>query len=263
MNLAKNESPLPAAAPPPSQGTSRFWYLLLGGVVALGGAWLWFEFAPGSGPDLAEQARRDLDRRHFKPLSGPLEALLDDPGYQAVPTQTHPLLNRPAPDFTLADTDGKAWTLSEARRSGPVVLVFYYGYHCDHCVSQLFGLDKDLEKFREFGATVVAVSGDKPEITRERFRKFGAFHFPVLSDDDNQMATRYGTFVPPPKPGEEGELLHGTFVIDEKGNIIWANRGDAPFTENRTLLVTLNRQRKGGKRNEWLNRLALNPNPGD
>jgi cytochrome oxidase Cu insertion factor (SCO1/SenC/PrrC family) len=33
-----------------------------------------------------------------------------------------------APDFTLADQNGRKVTLSEARRIGPVVLVFYRGY---------------------------------------------------------------------------------------------------------------------------------------
>ena len=33
-----------------------------------------------------------------------------------------------APDFTLADQSGQKVTLSDARRTGPVVLVFYRGY---------------------------------------------------------------------------------------------------------------------------------------
>ena len=33
-----------------------------------------------------------------------------------------------APDFTLTDQDGRKVTLSEARRTGAVVLVFYRGY---------------------------------------------------------------------------------------------------------------------------------------
>jgi len=33
-----------------------------------------------------------------------------------------------APDFTLTDQEGRKVTLSEARRIGPVVLVFYRGY---------------------------------------------------------------------------------------------------------------------------------------
>ncbi|MBU6217239.1 MAG: redoxin domain-containing protein, partial [Acidobacteria bacterium] len=192
--------------------------------------------APAPEKDLAAEARADLERRKFRPLSGPLQALLTDADYKPIPTQTHPLLGQTAPDFTLDDTDGKLWTLSEKLKDGPVVLVFYYGYNCNHCVSQLFGLNKDIEKFRELGATVVAVSADAPELTRERYKKYGAFAFPVLSDAGNKVAGAYGTFTPSKKPGEDGDLLHGTFVIDRLGRVLWANRGDGPFTENRTLL---------------------------
>jgi peroxiredoxin len=194
-------------------------------------------------PNLAQEAQADLDRRNYKPLSGPLEALLADATYKPIPTQAHPLLGQPAPDFTLSDTDGKPVSLSEKLKDGPVVLVFYYGYHCNHCVSQLFALNKDIEKFRELGVTVLAISADPSEQTRERFKQYGAFGFPVLSDPSNAVATKYGTYTPSAKQGEDGDLLHGTFVIDHSGRVVWANRGDGPFTENRTLLVVVNQTR--------------------
>lgn len=192
--------------------------------------------------DVAQEARDDLQRRNFKPLSAPLAELLADPAYVAVPTQADPLLGKPAPDFTLADVEGKAWPLADAVKDGPVVLVFYYGYHCDHCVSQLFALDKDLAKFRELGATVVAVSADPPETTRERYKQYGAFGFPVLTDPGFKVAQGYHTFAPGKAEGEDGNQLHGTFVIDRRGHVAWANRGDQPFTENRTLLIEIHRR---------------------
>lgn len=199
-------------------------------------------------PDLAQEAQADLDRRNYKPLSEPLDALLADPTYKPIPTQAHPLLGRRAPDFSLSDTDGNPVSLSEKLKSGPVVLVFYYGYHCNHCVSQLFALNKDIEKFRELGATVLSISADPSDQTRERFKQYGAFGFPVLSDPSNAVAAKYGTYTPSVKPGEDGDLLHGTFVIDCEGRVLWANRGDEPFTENRTLMVELQRGRPPGIR---------------
>jgi peroxiredoxin len=122
-------------------------------------------------------------------------------------------------------------------KNGPVILVFYYGYYCNHCVSQLFALDKDLEKFRELGVTVVAVSADSPERTRERFKQYGSFSFPVLSDPGNKVAEQFETYVRNVKDGKGGDQLHGTFVITRKGAIAWTHRGDGPFTGNRTLLI--------------------------
>ncbi len=192
--------------------------------------------APTPTSDIAQEARDDLTQRNFTPLSASLESLLNDPAYEPVPTQAHTLLLQSAPAFKLTDVDGKEWTLAQQLRDGPVVLVFYYGYHCNHCVSQLFALDKDIDKFRELGVTVVSVSADAPELTRERFKQYGAFKFPVLSDPKNKIAQQYEVYVPNSKPDQEGSLVHGTFVITRQGKIAWAQCGAEPFTEHRTLL---------------------------
>jgi peroxiredoxin len=85
----------------------------------------------------------------------------------------------------------------------------------------------------------LAISADPVEETQERFRMYGTFDFPVLSDPSNSVATQYGTYMPAVKAGEDGNLMHGTFVINKNGHVVWANRGDGPFTENRTLLVEI------------------------
>lgn len=213
------------------------------GCVLLGTACLVYALqqkpTPTPEPDLAAEAEADLATRNFRPLSGDLQALLDDSAYKSVPTQAHPHLGQLAPDFTLPDTNDTPTNLKDMLAKGPVVVVFYYGYYCNHCVSQLFALHKDEAKFRELGATIIAISADPPKDTRERFQKYGDFAFPVLSDTANNVATKYGTYTPSKKPKEDGELMHGTFVISKTGRIVWTNRGDSPFTDNRTLLREL------------------------
>lgn len=217
-------------------------FLLVGGVLAFSAIrHRQVESAPEPEPDLAQQAIEHLDQRKYRPLSASLDALVSDSRYKPVPTQTHPLLGQPAPDFTLPDTEGTSRHLAEEWKQRPLVLVFYYGYACDHCVSQLFALNKDLDKFRELGAAVWAVSADPPELTRKRFKQYGAFGFPVLSDPDHTVATKFGTYQPNSRPGEDGEMMHGTFIINRSGNVVWTNRGDQPFTENQSLLIHLHR----------------------
>ena len=196
--------------------------------------------ATGTEPDVAEAARGFLRERNVRSLSAPLSELLADTHAELEPTQEHPLLGQPAPDFELTDHGGRAWRLSERLGRGPVVLVFYYGYHCNHCVGQLFALHDDVARFRELGAEVVAVSADPPEWTRERFRQYGAFAFPVLSDPGNTVAQAYGTYRPASGKARE-DLQHGTFVIGRDGRVQWAYRGNQPFTGNRTLLYELAR----------------------
>ncbi len=123
---------------------------------------------PGAEEDGAWAARNYLPRDHVASRFGSLQEILAHP--DIIPTHGHPLLGRQAPDFELADPEGKVWNLGELRDGRPVVLIFYYGYHCVACVRQLFDVNRDLPLFREVGARVVAISPDPPELTRQRFQ---------------------------------------------------------------------------------------------
>jgi thioredoxin-dependent peroxiredoxin len=159
----------------------------------------------------------------------------DNPLAQQVPS---PLVGKTAPDFELIDTDGHRVSLHDLRHDGPVVVVFYYGYYCSHCVAQLFALEEDLPKFAKAGAHVVALSADPPETTAARFKQYGRFHFPVLSDRANKVAEQFGVYTRARGDHEE-DLKHGTFVIDSSGRIVWGVAGDRPFVDNQYLLSLL------------------------
>lgn len=145
-----------------------------------------------------------------------------------IPSHAHPLLDRQAPAFELADVDGKLWS-SEKLQGAPLVLIFFYGFHCDHCVRQLFDAHSDLSLFDEVGARVVALSADPLEVIRQRLRQNGPLGFPVLSDTESKVAKTYQVF-------QEGRMRHATFIIDRRATIRWVNTGDAPFRRNTALL---------------------------
>ncbi|MCA8985664.1 MAG: redoxin domain-containing protein [Planctomycetaceae bacterium] len=185
--------------------------------------------------DIKVDAEVYLDAVESKKLSSPLEELLNAPDFQRAETEQHPLIGKPAPDFTLINAEDQPVSLSTMRKQGPIVLVFYYGYNCSHCVAQLFALQKDLEYFHELGAEVVAISADKPEFTREQYTEYGGFIFPVLSDPDYAVSEAWGVYMRPSESQQE-DLLHGTFVIDRSGTVVFANRGYQPFVDNQSLL---------------------------
>src|SRR5258706_11187841 len=91
--------------------------------------------------DLAQQVEKYLEDRQVKPLSGALDKLLTEAAAKHAPTQPHPLLRKSAPEVRLNDHQWKEWALSGERAKGPVVVVFYYGYVCTHCVGQLFAIN--------------------------------------------------------------------------------------------------------------------------
>jgi len=191
----------------------------------------------GTQEDGPRAVRDYLSRDQVASPTGSLQAILAQP--DIIPTHDHPLLGRQAPGFELADPEGKVWNLRGLRDGRPVVLIFYYGYHCISCGRQLFEVNRDLPLFAEVGARVIAISPDPPELTRRRFKQYGAFSFTVLSDPGNKVAQAYRVFKRA-RDGKTADILrHGTFVIDRDGKIQWVNVGDAPFRRNPALLYQL------------------------
>ena len=146
---------------------------------------------------------------------------------------------QPAPDFTLPDAVGHPVALAALLAAGPVVLVFYRGNWCPYCSVQLRAYDQALAQFKAFGATLVAVSPQTPDLTRLTAEERN-LHFPVLSDAGNAVARQYGLAyrvgdavydalhgvgidLAAHNGDNNGELpLTGTFVIAPDGHIAWA-----------------------------------------
>jgi peroxiredoxin len=187
---------------------------------------------------VAEEAKAFVRQEKGRPLSEPLRQLLADTTFTPQPTQAHPLLGQVVPDFTLGDDCRQAVSLGGLRAQGPVVLVFYYGYSCSHCVAQLFGVDEDLRLFEELGVRLVAVSADPPERTAEQCAANGRFHFPLLSDPGNRVAEAFGVYQRAAE-GRPEKLVHATFLIGRDGRLLWAYRGPQPFLDNKTLLMQI------------------------
>jgi mycoredoxin-dependent peroxiredoxin len=157
-----------------------------------------------------------------------------------VPSQDHPLLDHPAPALVLKDVWGKTWDLSAEVRDGPVVIVFYLGSTCMACVTHLTELDVAISRFRVRGVRVLGVSGDTPEFSLERIRKYGNFQIPLLSDAGRAPSSAYGVWKAVPSGGEDGgEARHGTFIVDRDGLVRWAFVGNRPFTDIEALLTEL------------------------
>jgi len=209
--------------------------LLLIGISYVGiAAWRYFQPEPKP-RNIAAEAEALLRESKPEPLSQPLERLLEDARNYSAPSKDHPLIGKKAPEFAGKDVFGIKWSLAEALKKGPVIVIFYLGYHCNHCVSQLFDVNEDYSYFRELGAEVVALSPDSASTTAARYKEFRPFGFSVLQDPGNKIAQAYGVFTAA-AGGKREELLHGTFVVDQTGVVRWATFGEQPFSDNRTLL---------------------------
>lgn len=168
-------------------------------------------------------------------LTEGLAQILSETTFTPAKSQDHPLLNQTAPDFALPDDSGKSQVLSELAKDRPLVVVFYLGYGCSHCVAQLIAIDKDLHYFRELDADVVAISADESTHTAEKYQEYGRFHFPVLADVDNAVGQAWGVYQPQTE-GQDEFAKHGTFIVDRNGKVIFAEIGTEPFLDNKSLL---------------------------
>jgi peroxiredoxin len=96
-----------------------------------------------------------------------------------------------APEFTLPDAFGQEVSLKSLLSKGPVVIGFYRGEWCPFCNIELRGLQQALPKMRELGATLLAISPEKPDhgiVATEKNK----LTFPVLSDFGNKVARHFG-----------------------------------------------------------------------
>ena len=175
-----------------------------------------------------------------KKLTGGLAEILADRNFKPVESQPHAFLHKKAPEFDLPDVSGIQQKLTELSRDRPVVVVFYLGYGCSHCVAQLLALDNDLHYFSELDADIVAISSDSSKHTAEKYEEYGEFHFPILADVDYAASESWGVYKP--ATDDDPEFMnHGTFIVDGNGELIWGVQGTEPFLDNKTLLHVIAR----------------------
>ena len=97
----------------------------------------------------------------------------------------------PAPAFTLNDPDGKPVSSAALLARGPLVVSFYRGVWCPYCNMELQALQAALPAFKEFGASLVAISPQTAANSRKSVRQ-NELGFPILSDPHNDVAAAFG-----------------------------------------------------------------------
>jgi peroxiredoxin Q/BCP len=125
---------------------------------------------------------------------------------------------RKAPDFRLEAADGSVVKLAELRGS-PVVVYFYPKDDTPGCTREACAFQENLAKIRRTGAVVLGVSPDSVA-SHQRFRDKYELGFPLLSDPDKKVATKYGAFGEKLMYGKKVQgMIRSTFVIDAEGTV--------------------------------------------
>lgn len=129
------------------------------------------------------------------------------------------LVNKPAPDFALADKDGKIYSLNELRGKN-IILFFNEGLMCyPACWNQIVALAKD-ERFKNTDTVALSVVVDPPGEWQKAVKQMPELaEAVVLFDKDATISKRFGMLTTGSSM-HYGSLPGHTFVLIDKEGII-------------------------------------------
>jgi peroxiredoxin len=137
-----------------------------------------------------------------------------------------PQVGDKAPDFTLAQIDGRQLLLSAELKSGPVVLIVgrgWVGYQCPFCNRQFGDFLKAAKEIDAAGARVLWVYPGPTEDVQKRAEEFAAGkafppNFRFVLDPNYRFTVAYGLRWDAPQE----TAYPSTFVIDRAGVVRYA-----------------------------------------
>lgn len=118
-----------------------------------------------------------------------------------------------APNFTLQDSEGNSFTLSDYKNKSPVVIYFFPKANTPGCTKQACGIRDDFSKFEKNGITIFGISVDSKEDIKEFIDDY-ELNFPLLSDSEKTTSKNYGVL------NSIGLASRISFIIDKKSKIV-------------------------------------------
>ncbi|MGA8610945.1 MAG: peroxiredoxin-like family protein [Xanthobacteraceae bacterium] len=145
-----------------------------------------------------------------------------------------------APAIVLENAKGATIDVGTLLKKGPVIVTFYRGGWCPYCNLELKAYQEILPEIVAAGASLVAISPEKPDDTVSTAEK-NALTFEVLGDVGQKVGRAFGLVYEfteelkrayqgfnldiPARNGMPGEWalpVSATYVIDRDGSIIYA-----------------------------------------
>ncbi|VUD56560.1 Putative peroxiredoxin bcp [Thalassocella blandensis] len=131
----------------------------------------------------------------------------------------HPKVGNKAPAFTLQNQDGEKVKLSSLQGK-IVVLYFYPKAMTPGCTVQACGLRDTKKELDERDVVVFGISPD-PVARLPKFIEKHDLNFSLLSDEDHQVAEKYGCWGLKKFMGKEFMgLIRTTFIIGKDGRLL-------------------------------------------
>ena len=137
-----------------------------------------------------------------------------------------------APDFTLKASDGRTYSLADYRGKKMVVVAWFPKAFTQGCTLECKSLAANGDRLRKYDVAYFMASVDAIE-DNTRFAESEKADFPLLSDADKSVATRYGVLA------QRGLANRWTFYIDKTGRIVYVDRAVNPETSAEDIISKL------------------------
>ena len=160
-----------------------------------------------------------------------VSALTAAPGAQA-PAGIRLKVGDPAPDFTMKGSDGRTYSLADYRGKKTVVIAWFPKAFTQGCTLECKSLAANGDRLRKYDVAYFMASVDTLE-DNTRFGESEKADFPLLSDADKSVATRYGVLA------QRGFANRWTFYIDKNGRIAYIDRAVNPETSAEDMISKL------------------------
>ena len=132
---------------------------------------------------------------------------------------TFPKIGNLAPTFALLDQEGSKVKLQDFRGQKNVVVYFYPKAMTPGCTVQAASLRDSAEQLAKRNTAVLGISPDASK-RLAKFAERDSLNFTLLSDEDHEVANKYGAWGPKKFMGREFDgILRTTFIIGQDGRL--------------------------------------------
>ena len=112
-----------------------------------------------------------------------------------------------APDFTLVDTNGEKYTLSDYRGQG--VFLNFWGTYCPPCEKEMPAMDRQFQVYKDQGVQTIAVNIAQTNLEVQSFVDKYQLSFPVPIDKTKDVRDAYNI-----------TNLPATVLVDPDGKVV-------------------------------------------
>ncbi len=148
-------------------------------------------------------------------------------------------VNIPAPDFSLADENGKVQRLSDYAGK-PVLLYFYPKDDTPGCTTEACNFRDDYSVYEKAGVVILGVSPDSSK-SHAKFKQKYHLPFTLLADEGHKVCELYGVWGRKKMMGREYDGVFRTSVlIGPDGVIRKVYENVKPADHSKEVLADLN-----------------------